>query len=91
MSTEQIEAIRKAYDDASWKLYEAPVWGRAKHAVAREAARRALLALDPGHFSKREREAFEATTRKLLTPESAEKRIAEYETSDVAKELDKIR
>jgi len=91
MSTERIEAARKAYDDASWKLYEAPVWGRPKHAAAREVARRALLALDPGHFSKRERESFEAATRKLFSASSADKRITEYETSDVAKELDKIR
>jgi hypothetical protein len=90
MSTEKIKAARGVYDNASWALYDAPVWGRLKSAAAREAARRALLALDPGHFARRERVSFEASTRKLLTPEAAEKRIAEYATSDVAKDLDKI-
>jgi hypothetical protein len=90
MSTEQIEAARKAYDDASWKLCETPTWVCLKYVEERESARRALLALDPGHFSKCERDSFEVATRKTLTPEVAEKRIAEYRTSDVALNLDRL-
>lgn len=88
---EQIDAARKAYDDASWALYDAAVWNRPKLAAKREQLRRALLAIEPGHFSRVERESFEASVRKLgLSSEDTERRIAEYETSDVARGLDKV-
>jgi len=88
-TTQQIDAARKAYDDASWQLYYAPIWGRSKHRAKREQLRRALLALDPNHFAKRERAAFEASVNALdLSPEDKAQRIAAYIVSDVAIELD---
>ncbi len=90
VTKDQIDAARKAYDDASWALYDAARWNRPKLAAKREQLRRALLKLEPGHFARVERESFEAATRRILSPEEADKRIAEYQTSDVARELDRI-
>jgi hypothetical protein len=90
-TAEQIQAAREAYFSASWALYEAAQWNRAKLSAKREQLRRALLKLDPGHFSRREREAFEQAVRNAaLSSEDAERRIAEYTTSDVARELDRL-
>jgi predicted NACHT family NTPase len=87
---EQIDAARKAYDDASWALYDAAVWNRPRLAAKREQLRRALLAIEPGHFSRVERESFDESVRKLgLSSEDTDRRISEYKPSKVARDLDR--
>jgi hypothetical protein len=89
-TNEEIEAAREAYFAKSWEVYDAAPWNRVKLSAEKEQLRRALLALDPGHFSRREREVFEETARKILPPEAAERRIVEYMVSEIALELDRL-
>lgn len=90
-TNEQIEIARKAYFNATWAHYEGMLSEKAKLAEKVETARLALLRLDPGHFVKRERETFEEALReRSLTPEEADRRIAEYVPSERAQELDRV-
>lgn len=88
-TNEQINQARDSYFDARRSHYDGLLSEKSKLAEKVESARRALLTLEPGHFSKYERAVFEETVRKnARTSKEADRRIAEYLPSEQAQKLD---